>query len=84
MDLRKYSKLIAGVTGNLVAIGAVWLAMKVPAVAQCVPAPSAVATETVDQVCTVLGLSQVEITAALMIVVNALFIERSPANKPPA
>ena len=73
MDFAKYSKLIASVVGDLVGVGAGWLAFKVPALATCTGVP---------ETCTVLGLGQAEITAALMIVINAILVERSRANAP--
>lgn len=79
--MAKYSKLIAGIAGNLLAILIAYLAVQWPAVAQCAPPPGALA-DTLDQVCTVLGFSQTQITAGLMVLVNAIFIERSPANAP--
>lgn len=82
MDLKRYSKLIAALAGNGVAIIVAWAAVQFPAIAECVPAPTAIATDAVEEVCTVLGFSQVQITAALMIIVNAIFVERSPKNAP--
>lgn len=70
--MARYSKLIAGIFGNSVALVLAYLATQWPAIAEC----------TAADVCTVLGFSDVQITAALMLVVNAVFIERSRANAP--
>lgn len=79
--MSRYNKLIAAITGNVVAILVAWLAVQFPAVAECAPAPAEVA-EAVTEVCTVLGFSQTQITAALMFIINAVFVERWAANKP--
>lgn len=79
----RYSKLIAAVVGNLVAILVAWLATSIPAVAECAPAPDAVA-DAAAEVCTVLGFSQTQITAFLMTAVNAAFVYFFPPNSPPA
>ena len=83
MKLGNYSKLIAGILGNVVAIAIAYAATSFPAVAECVPAPAAVA-EAAEEICTLMGFTQTQITVALMVIVNAIFIERAPANKPPA
>ncbi len=64
-----YSKLIAALLGNVVALVLAWAATK--GIGACTP----------DGVCTVLGLSQLEITAALVLLVNAVFVHQAPANK---
>lgn len=81
MNLGRYSKLIGAIVGNVVAIAVAYVAMQFPGIAECVPAPAEAAA---DEVCTVLGFSQTQITAGLMMVVNAAFVYQSPANKPPA
>lgn len=73
-----YSKLIAAVLGNVIAIVIAYLAGK--GLATCVPG----ATPDADQVCTVAGWTTGQITAGLMTVVNAAFVYLFPANKPPA
>lgn len=79
----RYNKLIGALLGNAVAILLAWLAIKFPAFATCVPvlnAPEA----TADQVCSVLGFDQTQITAALMLIFNSAFVYAFPPNKPPA
>lgn len=77
--MSKYNKLIAAVVGNVVAILIAWLAIQFPAFAECTAAPAEL---DIDQVCTVFGFSQAQVTAALMLVVNAIFVERWAANTP--
>lgn len=67
-----YNKLIAAVVGNVVGLVLAWLATQWPAIAEC-----SAATE----VCTVLGLSQTQITAALMMIINAVMVHQWAANK---
>lgn len=73
-----YSKLIAAVLGNVIAIIVAYLAGK--GFATCVPG----ATPDAEQVCSVAGFTTGQITTALMVVVNAVFVYAFPANKPPA
>lgn len=76
--LGSYSKLIAALLGNALAIAVAYLASK--GLATCVPAP----TPDLDQVCSVAGFTTGQITAALMMIVNAIFVYVFPANKPAA
>jgi hypothetical protein len=78
MDLGRYSKLIGALVGNLVAILVAWLAVQFPAIAECAIGPDG------TDACTVAGFTQAQITAALMMAVNAVFVYAFPANKPPA
>lgn len=78
MNLGNYSKLIAGILGNLVGIAIAWAAMQFPSIATCTVGPEG------TEACAILGFSQVQITGALMLLVNAVFTYQSPANKPPA
>lgn len=76
--LGSYSKLIGAVLGNVIAIVVVWLASK--GLATCAPAPQ----PDLDQVCSVMGFTTGELTAYVMVAVNALFVYIFPANKPAA
>ena len=78
MDLGRYSKLIGGLAGNVVAIALAWLAVQFPDVAECTIGPDG------TDACTVLGWTQAQITAALMTGFNMLFVYAFPANRPPA
>lgn len=82
MNLQRYSKLIGAVAGNIVAILLAWLAVQFPGLAECTTvAADALQAADFDQVCTVLGFSQAQITGALMLGVNTLFVYAFPANK---
>lgn len=83
MNLQRYSKLIAAIAGNVVAIGLAWIAVQFPGVADCVAVPAdALQAADFDQVCTVLGFSQAQITGGLMFAVNTAFVYFFPPNKP--
>lgn len=85
MNLQHYSKFIAAIAGNTVAILLAWLAVQFPGVADCTAIPAdALQAADFDQVCTVLGFSQAQITGALMFIVNSAFVWAFPANKPAA
>lgn len=84
MDLGRYSKLIGALAGNGVAILLAWLAVQFPAIATCAPMPVAVDTTAAEEICSVLGFDQTQITAALMLLFNTYFVYAFPANKPPA
>lgn len=64
-----YSKLIAGVAGNVIGILFTYFAFK----GWAVVGP--------DGVATMFGFSQPQIMGAVMLAINAIFIERAPANK---
>lgn len=68
--MSNYSKLIAGIVGNLVAIVFAYFAFR--GWGEVGP----------DGAITLFGMSQTAVTASLMLIVNAIFIERAPANKP--
>lgn len=72
--MQRYNKLIAGVIGNLMGIIAAWVAVNMTGMAECSVLPDG--TES----CTLLGLTTTQLTAAVMLLINALFIERSPRN----
>ncbi len=73
--LASRNKMVAGIGGNGVAVFLAWAAMQFPSVVTCVPAGA-------EQSCTALGVfTQSQLTIGLMFIVNALFIERSAANK---
>lgn len=78
MDLGRYSKLIAAIVGNVVAIALAWMAVQFPAIAECSIGPEG------TDACTVAGFTQAQITAALMMLVNSAFVYWFPPNKPPA
>lgn len=78
MDLGRYSKLIGGLVGNIVAITLAWLSTHFPGVAECTIGPEG------TDACTVFGFTQAQITAALMTAFNLIFVYVFPANKPPA
>lgn len=78
-SLGRYSKLIAAVAGNVVAIAIAWLAVQFPQIATCTLGPDG------TDACTVFGMfTQAQITAALMVLVNTYFVYQAPANDPPA
>lgn len=68
--LGNYSKFIAAIVGNAVAIGLVYLASK------------GLATCDTNQVCTIGGFTTAQITGAVMAVVNSYFVWQFPPNKP--
>lgn len=78
MDLGRYSKLIGGLAGNIVAIAFAWLATSFPGLAECSIGPDG------TDACTVIGFTQAQITAALMTGFNMLFVYAFPPNRPPA
>lgn len=84
MNLQRYSKLIGALAGNGVAILVAWMAVQFPSIAECAPVPPSIDTGTVDEICTVLGFDQTQITAALMMLFNSAFVYWFPPNKPPA
>lgn len=70
-----YSKLIGAMVGSAVGIVLLWLAFRVPGLSTC----DIVAGDTI---CSILGFSQAQITAAIMTVVNMAFVFKFPPNKP--
>lgn len=74
--MSNYSKLIAAILGNIVAVVLVYLGSK--GLATCV----AGATPDADKVCTIAGFSSEQITVAAMVVINAIAVHFAPANKP--
>ena len=71
--MSNYSKLIAAVLGNVVAIGLITLSFN--GVATCTPN-----VEPSLSTCTLLGFSGTQILATLQLVLAGLFVERAPAN----
>jgi hypothetical protein len=69
-----YSKLIGALVGNVVAIGAVYLASK--GLATCAPATDG------SEACTMLGFTTAQVTAFAMTGVNAAFVWAFPPNTP--
>jgi hypothetical protein len=78
MDFGRYSKLVGAVVGNVIAIALAWLAVQFPSIAQCSIGPDG------TDACTIIGFTQAQITAALMLLINSYFVYQFPANKPPA
>lgn len=79
IDLGKYSKLIAALAGNVIAIFLAWLAVQFPQIATCSIGPDG------TDACSLFGMfSQAQITAALMLLINSYFVYQSPPNNPPA
>lgn len=74
--LGNYSKLIAAVVGNAIAILIVYLGTK--GTATCTPP----LTPDGDQLCTVFGFTTAQITGAVLAVINTAFVYFFPANKP--
>lgn len=64
-----YSKLIAAVVGNLIAIGLVYLSTK--GFGTCDAAGN----------CTVLGFTTAQLQGAAVLVVSSLFVHQAPANQ---
>lgn len=73
MNIAPYSKLIAALLGNLVAIFLAYAATRWTGFATCTLVDGA-------QACTAFGLSQAQITAGLMTAVNAAFVYLAPKN----
>lgn len=73
MNLSSYNKLIAGIVGNLVGVIIVWLAFKFPSIASCSVMGD-------PDTCTVIGFTYIQAQAAVMMIVNGIFIERWAAN----
>lgn len=78
MNLGNVSKLVGAGLGNIVAIFLSWLAVQFPSISECTVGADGV------QLCTVLGFTQAQITAALMTLFNMAFVYYFPPNKPPA
>jgi hypothetical protein len=72
--LGNYSKLIGAVVGNVVAIVLAWVATKWTGIATCAVVDGV-------QTCTALGLSQAQITAGLMAIINSAFVYFFPPNR---
>jgi hypothetical protein len=77
MNLAPYSKLIAALAGNVVAILLSYVATHWTGIATCSLVEGV-------QTCTAFGLSQAQITAGLMTVVNSAFVYFAPKNTPTA
>jgi len=71
-----YSKLIAAVLGNVIAILLVYLGTK--GVAECTVAADG------TQACSLFGISTAQITGAAVAALNTIFVYAFPANKPTA
>lgn len=78
MDLGRYSKLIGALLGNVVAVFLAWAAVQFPGMAECRIGPD------MTSACTILGITQAQITGFLMAAFNMAFVYAFPANKPPA
>mgnify|MGYP006921289230 CR=1 FL=1 len=77
IDLGYYSKLIAVFAGSGVAFALSWLAVQIPAIAEC---------RMIGEVtnCTLFGMfSQAQVTGGLTFLISALFVRQFPANNPP-
>lgn len=74
--LGNYSKLIGAIVGNVVAIVLVYLAAQ--GLATCTAGPDGTTA------CAIYGFSQAQITAAVIAVVNTVFVYAFPPNRPPA
>lgn len=68
-----YNKLIGALAGNLVALVIAYLATK--GLATCVTVGDA-------STCSVMGLTTAQITGALLVLVNSLFVYLAPPNTP--
>ena len=73
--MSRYSKLIAAILGNIIALLIAYAATRWPAIAQCTVVDG-------NDVCTVAGFTQTQITAGLMALINSVFVYASPPNKP--
>lgn len=81
--LQRYSKLIGAIAGNIVAILLAWLAVQFPGIAECTAVPTdALQAADYDQLCTVFGFTQAQVTGGLMLVINSAFVYFFPPNKP--
>lgn len=72
-----YSKLIAALAGNLVAVVLLWLSFQIPGIVEC----AAVADPELPDACTVFGFEQAQITAAVIAILNSAFVFFFPPNK---
>ena len=73
--MSRYSKLLAAVAGNVVAIGLITLSFN--GVATCTPD-----VEPSLSTCSLWGFSGTQILAGLQMALAGLFVERAPANQP--
>lgn len=71
-----YSKLIGSIVGSLVGMLLAWLAVK--GLATCTPGPDG------TQACAVWGISDAQITAAVVSAVGGLLVWAFPKNQPPS
>ena len=72
--LGNYSKLIGSIVGSIVGMVLAWLAVK--GFATCTAGPDG------TDACSILGISDAQITAAIVLVVNGAFVWAFPKNKP--
>lgn len=73
--MQKYSKLIAAIAGNLIGVLVVWLATK--GFATCTDFA-------VADTCTVFGLTTGQLNAAVLTIINGVFVYAAPRNIPPS
>jgi len=78
IDFGRYNKLFATLIGSGVGYLLGWIAVQFPSIATCSLGPDG------TEACAILGISQGDITAALMLVLAGLFTYQAPPNKPPA
>lgn len=75
-----YSKLVNGMIGAAVGMGAAYLVSIVPGIGECVAAP--LPDDAAHQACTILGISDTKISEAVITLVTLLFVHQSPPNEP--
>lgn len=71
-----YSKIIGSLVGSIVAFILTWLAVK--GLATCTPGPDG------TQACVIFGISDSQITGAIVAIISAVFVYAFPKNSPPA
>lgn len=78
MDFGRYNKLWGALIGGVVGYALSWLAVQFPSIATCTLGPEG------TQACAVIGISQADITAALVLAVASYGTWQAPPNQPPA
>lgn len=71
IDFGNYNKFFGAIIGNIVGALIAWAAVNVPAITEC----------TAADVCTVLGLSQAQITGVILGLVNSFSVWKAQPNR---
>lgn len=78
IKLGRYNKLFGTIVGGVVAYAIAWVALQFPSIATCTVGPDG------TEACAILGFSDTDITAALMLLLASFGTFQAPPNKPPA